>query len=55
MRKRKILIGNLIGGLVEPEAYPPTARAIAEAGTRVVITPVPLNLALLSKSGTTDE
>lgn len=36
------------GGLVEPEAYAPTARAIAEAGILVVITPMPLNLAVLN-------
>ena len=55
MRKRKILIGILIEGAVEPEAYAPTARAIAEAGTLVMTTPMPLNLSLLPKLGTTDE
>jgi hypothetical protein len=35
------------GGLVQPEAYAPAARAIAEAGYLVVITPMPLNLAVI--------
>ena len=35
------------GGLVEAEAYAPAARSIAEDGYLVVITPMPLNLAVL--------
>lgn len=35
------------GGRVDPRAYAPTARAIAEAGYPVVIVPMPLNLAVL--------
>jgi hypothetical protein len=35
------------GGLVEPTAYAPILRGIAEAGVLVVITPMPLNLAIL--------
>ncbi len=42
------------GGLVEPEAYAPTARSIAEAGYLVVITPMPLNLAVLNSGAATD-
>jgi pimeloyl-ACP methyl ester carboxylesterase len=38
------------GGLVSPEAYAPPLRAIAAAGYLVVITPVPLNLAVLNAS-----
>lgn len=34
------------GGLVEPEAYAPVLRQIAEQGVLVVITPMPLNLAI---------
>ncbi|KAA3643243.1 MAG: alpha/beta hydrolase [Chloroflexi bacterium] len=36
------------GGLVEPEAYTPVLREIAEHGILVVITPMPLNLAILN-------
>ena len=36
------------GGRVQPEAYAPMARAIAEAGYLAVITPMPLNLAILN-------
>ncbi len=36
------------GGKVDPRAYAPPARAIAEAGYMVVIVPMPLNLAVLS-------
>lgn len=36
------------GGRVDPRAYAPAARAIAEAGYLVVITPMPLNLAVFS-------
>jgi len=36
------------GGLVEPTAYAPILRKIAEAGVLVVITPMPLNLAILN-------
>jgi hypothetical protein len=35
------------GGLVEPTAYAPILRRIAEEGVLVVITPMPLNLAIL--------
>ena len=35
------------GGLVEPTAYAPILRKIAEDGVLVVITPMPLNLAIL--------
>jgi hypothetical protein len=34
------------GGLVEPAAYAPVLRTIAEEGVLVVITPMPLNLAI---------
>ena len=34
------------GGLVAPEAYAPVLRQIAEQGVLVVITPMPLNLAI---------
>jgi len=36
------------GGLVEAKAYAPAARAIAENGYLVVITPMPLHLAVLN-------
>ena len=36
------------GGLVDAEAYAPLARALAERGVLVVITPVPLELAVLN-------
>jgi hypothetical protein len=36
------------GGRVDPVAYAPAARAIAAEGYRVVIVPVPLNLAVLA-------
>lgn len=36
------------GGLVDPRAYAPAARAIAEDGYLVVIVPMPLNLAVLA-------
>jgi hypothetical protein len=36
------------GGLVEPTAYAPVLRKIAEKGVLVVITPMPLNLAILN-------
>lgn len=35
------------GGFVDPRAYAPLARGIAEAGFPVVIVPMPLNLAVL--------
>ncbi len=38
------------GGFVEAEAYAPTVRAIAEAGYLGVITPMPLNLAVLNSN-----
>jgi len=36
------------GGLVEPTAYAPVLRKIAEKGVLVVITPMPSNLAILN-------
>jgi hypothetical protein len=36
------------GGLVEPTAYTPILHKIAETGVLVVITPMPLNLAILN-------
>ena len=36
------------GGLVEAEAYAPPARTLAESGFLVIITPMPLNLAVLN-------
>jgi hypothetical protein len=36
------------GGLVEPTAYAPILHKIAEEGVLVVITPMPLNLAILN-------
>jgi pimeloyl-ACP methyl ester carboxylesterase len=36
------------GGRVDPRAYAPAARAIAERGYRVVIVPMPLNLAVFA-------
>jgi len=36
------------GGLVEPGAYAPVLHAIAEEGVLVVITPMPLNLAIFN-------
>lgn len=38
------------GGRVDPRAYAPTARAIAEEGVCVVIVPMPLNLAVLASN-----
>lgn len=35
------------GGLIDPRAYAPTARALAAEGYFVVIVPMPLNLAVL--------
>jgi dienelactone hydrolase len=35
------------GGLVDPKAYAPNARAIAQAGYLVIVPPMPLNLAIL--------
>jgi dienelactone hydrolase len=42
------------GGLVEAEAYAPTARALAESGYLTIITPMPLNLAVLNSSAASD-
>ena len=42
------------GGLVEAEAYAPSIRAIAESGYLAVITPMPLNLAVLDSSAAAD-
>jgi hypothetical protein len=36
------------GGLVEPTAYSPILKKIAESGVLVVITPMPLNLAIFN-------
>lgn len=36
------------GGLVEPAAYAPVLKQIAQEGTLVVITPMPLNLAIFN-------
>ncbi len=36
------------GGLVEPEAYAPVLRELAEQGVLVVLTPMPLNLAIFN-------
>ncbi|MFC2046593.1 alpha/beta hydrolase [Chloroflexota bacterium] len=36
------------GGRVDPRAYAPTARALAEEGYLVVVVPMPLNLAVLA-------
>jgi hypothetical protein len=36
------------GGRVDPRAYAPVARAVAEAGYQAVIVPMPLNLAVLA-------
>lgn len=36
------------GGRVDPRAYAPAAHALAEQGNLVVITPMPLNLAILA-------
>jgi hypothetical protein len=36
------------GGLVEPSAYAPILHRIAEEGVLVIITPIPLNLAILN-------
>jgi dienelactone hydrolase len=38
------------GGRVDPRAYAPTARALAEEGYLVVIVPMPLNLAFFAPS-----
>jgi pimeloyl-ACP methyl ester carboxylesterase len=38
------------GGRVDPRAYAPAARALAEAGHRVVIVPMPLNLAFFASN-----
>ncbi len=42
------------GGLVEPEAYAPMARDIAEQGYLVVIAPMPYNLAILNPERAND-
>lgn len=42
------------GGFVDPVAYAPTARAIAERGYLTVIDPMPLNLAVLGLEGADD-
>jgi hypothetical protein len=38
------------GGLVEPEAYAPVLRTLAEEGYFIVITPMPLNLAIFNSN-----
>lgn len=42
------------GGLIEAEAYAPTVRPIAEAGYLTIITPMPLNLAVLNSGAAAD-
>lgn len=42
------------GGLVEAEAYAPIVREIAENGYLAVITPMPLNLAVLDSNAAAD-
>jgi hypothetical protein len=42
------------GGLVEPTAYAPILHKIAEEGVLVIITPMPLNLAILSTGAAND-
>jgi hypothetical protein len=42
------------GGLVEPQAYAPFARAIAAQGYWVAIVPMPLNLAMFGSGQATD-
>ena len=42
------------GGFVDPVAYAPIARAIAERGYLTVIDPMPLNLAVLGLEGADD-
>ncbi len=39
------------GGLVAPEAYAPVLHQIAERGILVIITPMPLNLAIFNTNG----
>jgi hypothetical protein len=42
------------GGLVEPTAYAPILHQIAEKGVLVIITPMPLNLAILNTGAAND-
>ena len=42
------------GGFVDPVAYAPIARGIAQEGYLVIIDPMPLNLAVLSLEGADD-
>lgn len=42
------------GGRVDPRAYAPIARAVAEQGYQVVIVPMPLNLAVLGSGRAQD-
>jgi hypothetical protein len=42
------------GGLVEPGAYAPVLHQLAENGVLVVITPMPLNLAILNTGAAND-
>jgi len=42
------------GGLVEPTAYAPVLHQIAEEGVLVVITPMPLNLAIFNTGAAND-
>jgi len=48
--EREVFAGLILypGGRVEPTAYAPTARAIAEEGYLVVIVPMPLDLAFFA-------
>ncbi len=41
------------GGLVEPDAYAPVLHRIAQEGTLVVITPMPLNLGIFNTGAAT--
>ncbi|MBB3111733.1 hypothetical protein FHS18_003801 [Paenibacillus phyllosphaerae] len=50
---QKIKQPNIIfypGGLVEPESYSPLARELAEAGHRVFVADMPLNLAMFGQN-----
>jgi pimeloyl-ACP methyl ester carboxylesterase len=42
------------GGRVDPRAYAPAARALAEEGSLAVITPMPLNLAFFDMAAAAD-
>lgn len=42
------------GGLVAPEAYAPVLRQLAEQGVLVIVTPMPLNLAIFNTNKASD-